>query len=811
MNYHLHSLFRILLQDKVYSAINMAGLALGIACFIILALYLRHDLSYDSYHSKRDRIYRVEFEWSSSTSTSFGATSSRGLGPLLARIYPEVEEQAHFRKVPEGRVLLTRDELSNYEEGFYIGDNSVFRIFDFDILYGDPGTALTEPNTLAINESLARRYFGVGNPVGKKLLVNGESYAVALVFADLPDSSHLKYGGLIANAGDLVPKNVSMWSVGDGFTYVLLREGNENLGFRQILPNFFEDHMAANTRAGGYSAKLFIDPLADVHLYSTTTADLPRGNVAYLYAFSAVAFFVLLVACINYVNLATSRASKRSKEISMRKILGASRTQLITQYLSESLVFSLLALFVAIILVKFLLHFAVVDGLFGKQLELNLWGSGMTWLALLALGLGIGLLAGLYPAIYLSTMGTQAIAHKQYKTGDARLREALVLVQFTVSISVIAATLLMYLQMRYVDSKPLGFAKENRLSVDVYGVDAIERLPTMMNELKKQPNILGVSRIVDTPWKNPSGAAIEIPEGDGLRSMEVSLTQIDGNFLDTMNIALLTGRNLGDQRDKPAATERCAEMNVLVNQSLVQRSPWQDENDAAGKFFKISCNRFNVVGVVKDFHFNDLHRAIGPFFMVIDPLNFTNMNELAKRRAHRKLLVNIAGDDLPRTLSFLQETLRDLNPNRPVELKFVDETVNDLYLSDQRQMRLIGIFAVICVVISCLGLFGLTAFTTQKRTKEIGIRKTLGATAWQLILMLFKKISLLIVVGALIASFVAYFGIQFWLEGFYYRDDINFLVFPLATIAAVLVAFITVALQACKTALANPSQSLRYE
>ena len=805
MNQIVKAPLRALSQDKVYSAINVIGLALGIACFIVLILYLRHDLTFDTHHDKRDRIYRVAFEWSYSAGTTLSATSSYGLGPLLKRSYPEIEDYVRFLKLADNRVLVEHESLAQYEQNIYVGDNSTFSVFDIDIVNGNAEKAITEPNTVAISQSMAARYFGSLNPVGKTIKLNDNNYRIDLVFADLPDNSHLKFQAIITSVGKTEDAQRNMWSVGDGFTYVLLHRGNENLGTHYVHPNFFDDHMASTTRDGGYFAKLLLEPLSDIHLYSTASSDLPRGNIAYLYAFGAAAVFVLLVAVINYVNLATARASKRSKEIGMRKVLGASRQTLVASYLLESLVFSLLALLLAIGLVESLFKFTPIAGLLGKQLQLNLWTSPGTWLILTTLGLGTGLLAGIYPAIYLSALGHRANTVKQ-NASKGLLREGLVLLQFTVSISVIAGTLLMLQQMRYINSKPLGFAKENRLSATIYTADAIERLPALMQEMRRRTDILQVSQVYSSPWEESLNGAIEVPRGDTLHSMEVYYSRVDENFLDTMQIDLLAGRNLDPGRD--GFDQERNSISVLVNRVLADEAEW---SDPVGESFKIGNRQFNVVGLVEDFHFTNFHQAITPYFLVLDQFTTATMNEDQRRNASKGLLFNITDANIPATLKYIEDMLYDLNPNRPPEIQFLDDTLNNLYVNDQRQMRLIGIFATICIAIACLGLFGLTAFTTQTRTKEIGIRKTLGAGALQLILMLFKRISVLVIVGAVIASAIAFYGIQFWLDSFYYRDQINPLVFPLATAGALAVAFVTVALQANKTVQANPCESLRYE
>uniref|UniRef100_A0A486XPC3 ABC transporter, permease protein n=1 Tax=Rheinheimera sp. BAL341 TaxID=1708203 RepID=A0A486XPC3_9GAMM len=794
---------RILGKDKVYTAINMTGLALGVACFTILSLYLVHDLTYDKHHANQSRIYRVNFEWSSSTSSTLSATSSAALGPLLSRTLSDVESYVHFRKLPREQALIQLDRVSYYEDDIYVADDNVFDIFDFEIVAGNRADALTNPNTIVVNRSFAKRYFGEHNPVGQTIMVDGISHKISLVFEDLKDNSHFKYQALIANAGNQIRDNNTLWSLGDGFTYVLLSKGNESLGYHRIFEDFFEKHMTSITRSsGGYYVKLFLEPLADIHLYSTAESDLPRGQFSYIYAFATVALFMLLVACINYINLATAQAAKRNKEISIRKILGASRGQLMLKFMIESMIFAFSALIIGILVVQLVLNFSGLESLIGKELELDITNP-LTWVYFLLFGLGLGLVSGVYPAIYLSTM---AVSQSSLKSSGGKFRQLLVLLQFTVSISIIIVTLLMFSQVQYMSEKSLGFEKYNRINIDLFGADIIEKLPTLQNEIKKYPGDLQTAKAIRVPWYRSYNDAVEVSHNGQIYSIEVSDTNVGENFLSLMGMTLLAGRDLEPQRDRFSSENNTG--NVLVNEAFLKATPW---NDALGKSFKIGKRNYNIVGVVKDFHFQDFHHAIRPFVLHPYYPDFADYSDELRANERAQFLVKLDEDKLTDSYKFIEDTFTRFEPNRPFSAKFVDETINDLYVDDRRLMVLIGIFACISVVISCLGLFGLTAFTTERKAKEISVRKILGATPGQLIFMLFKQTLILVVIGALVASFASYFGIQVWLREFKYYSELNFVVFPASAIFTLVVAFVTVYFQANKALNASPVEAIRND
>jgi putative ABC transport system permease protein len=516
----------------------------------------------------------------------------------------------------------------------------------------------------------------------------------------------------------------------------------------------------------------------------------------YLYAFAAVAAFILGIACINYVNLATARAAQRTRAIGLRKILGAGRASLIAQFLGESVLFALLATILGVILVEVLLPLPAVSALFGKTLTLDLFGRPMLGLGVLAFGLCVGLLAGLYPALYLSSFMPLSALAGRYQPGGLRLREALVFIQFAISIGVIASTLLMGEQMRFIANKGLGFDKENRVLLTLRKPDLVEREAFVATELEKLPGVLGVATsltIMGRDMPNVTGKA-ENSEGV-MTDLGFNLLPVGDDFIPVMGIEVVQGRDFSRRllTDVGAA--------YIVNETFVRTMGWDDPLGKRIGIGTIGMNAGPVIGVVKDFNFKSLRTNIEPIAMLRSP----------SQGGERLMVVSIAPEGIRETLQHVQKLFAELDPVHPFEYTFLDEELDRLYVSEERLMRLISIFAAICIFVACLGLFGLAASATQQRTKEIGVRKVLGASTLGIILLLARRVLLLIVASAAVASIVTWFAMQEWISGFAYRAALNPAYLLLAALGAGAVALLTIALQSWRTAHGDPVEALRYE
>jgi len=813
-NSEIKAAVRTLYREKSYAIINLSGLSLAIACCLILGLYLRSELTYDQHNVRHRQIFRVVNEFTASGSPESLAYTSPALGPMLKQNYPEILEYVRFRPAsqPQQTLIKVADKAFYWDQVWY-ADANVFDVFTHKIIYGDPKTALKDPASAAVSESFAKKYFGDINPIGKTIqpdLVPQIPRKITLVFRDLPENTHLKYDALFPESTNL-PAGINpqqlLFSV-NWMTYLLMPENYNIRDYKAISASFYAKFMEVQGKAINMTWKSWLQPLADIHLHSDVHYDLPTGNRYYIYGFAAVAVFILLVACINYINLAIARAAKRAKEIAMRKILGIPRMLLMIRFLGESILFSLIALLVGAALVELVLRLTPLNDLLGKPLALGLMDDPVLLLWMLGLSLVAGVLSGLYPAIYLASIAPLSALAGAARGGRGSffIREVLVLLQFTVSVIVIACTLLMAMQMRYISRKPLGFETQNRVLINMRGLDVIEKYPIIKNELLKNSRILGVtasSGTIGTGSGIPLNAmGVENNKGT-METVGFNHIEVADNFMEVMGIKLLSGRDFSQRLLTDMGT------SLVVNESMVTNRGWQ--NPVGKRFQGLGVQGSKVIGVAKDFHVKSLHIPVAPFVMRRFTDDFQSIPAAARPAMQRVLIVHIAGADVPQTLKFIQDKFAAYDPKHPFEYAFLDDSISKLYISEARLMKMIGIFSGICIFISCLGLFGLAAFTTEQRSKEIGIRKVLGASAFQIILMLSRKVLWLVLAGSMVASIVAYYTIDEWLSGFAYQVPINPLVFVFSAVVVIAVAYITIALQSYKTARSHPALMMRYE
>ena len=799
---------RMLAREKLYALLNISGLALGLACCLMLGLYLWSELTYDRHHVNHERIFRVasQIKYGDGRSADL-AISGSALGLMLAEEHPDYfKSYVRFRDVsrPEP-VLLRHEDERAYWDDVYLADANVFEVFTHEIIHGDPRTALTEPKSIAISGRVAQRYFGNDNPIGRTLMADdGTALTVRLVFEELPENTHLRYDALVAykGAGAEIPTDITsrlqrLLDFGNfEYTYVVLADGADPREYARMSEAFNEKYIKMMLQMANVEWKSWLEPIADIHLNAELDYDLPHGNRLYLYAFAAVAVFILCVACINYVNLATARASQRARAIGLRKILGAGRGSLMAQFLGESVLFALLATVLGVILVEVLLSLPAVAALFGKTLALDLFGRPLLALGVLGFGVLVGLLAGLYPAVYLSSFMPLTALTGRYRPGGLRLREALVFVQFAISIGVIACTLLMGQQMRYIASKGLGFEKENRVLVTLRGRELVERESVVAAELEKHKGVVGVATSTAIMGRDMGQVTGKVENNEGaMTDFGFNIMWVGDDFIPVMGIELAQGRDFS----RRLLTDVGA--TYIVNETFVRKMGW---DEPLGKRMGIGMPGMSqgpVIGVVKDFNFESLRSNIEPFVML----------RQGSDGGQRLMIISIAPEGIRETLQHIRNLFAELDPTHPFEYTFLDEELDQLYVSEARLMRLIGIFAGICILVACLGLFGLAASATEQRTKEIGIRKVLGASTFSIILLLARRVLVLIAAGALLASIVAWLAMQEWLSGFAYRAALNPLYLLLAALGAGAIALLTMALQSWRTARGDPVQALRYE
>lgn len=813
IKHNLKIVGRNLYREASYSLINITGLSLGITCCIILVLYLKSELTHDQHFSKHERIYRVSSQLNSGENTNLFAETSYALGPLMAAESAQIESFVRFSMNNKGYSVFDYQGNAVRWNDVAMTDPNIFEVFSHDIVFGNPETALTQPQSMAVSQTFARTYFGDENPVGKTIKGELTDFVITLVFADLPDNTHLKYDVLIAyqelssSRFKPVDDNDSRWSLWytrSDYTYLLMPQGYDHKAFDHISDPFFEKYMADHPDRYNSKVDFLLEPLDEIHLSSQAQRDRPHGNRFYIAGFTGIAIFVLLVACINYMNLSTARFSKRTKGIVIPKVLGAQRHQLIFQLLTESFVFVLIALVLGLGLSYVVINYTALSDLLNKSLQLDSLFQPEALVVLVAGAVIMSAASGLYPAITLSRFSLI----RSTKTNTTEVRQGLVFVQFLVSICVISCTILMYNQMRFVKEKSLGFEKENKLVLTVQGAGSIEKIPVLINELKQHSNVVDATVSLNQLGRVTSFEQAEIENNEGVFvSQSYNWFYIDQDFVNTMGIELISGRNF----DETIPTD--ANHAILVNETLVKKMGWKEP---LGKRLRYQAGEeaSYVVGVMKDFHFQGLqHEVESMIFWLPAPEDFNSdyWTSRNKKLVTRMLTVNISGNNVPETLGYIEDKWKAFDNEHPFEFQFLDDSLDRQYSADIKQMSLIGIFAGLCILISCLGLFGLTAFTIEQRTKEIGIRKTLGASSVQIVGLLLKNVFVIVAIAAVVASAMSYIIMEQWLQGFYYKDNINLIAFVLAAASAFVIAFLTMSTQSFKTAQANPVKALRHE
>lgn len=806
---------RKLMKERLYAVVNILSLGLGISSFLIIALYLRSELTYDQHFSRHKEIYRITTHFSlSNGDTSNFALSQEGLGPLLVQSHPELGSYIRFKSSTQN-VLSYEDKQFGWDDIYYVDEN-LFDIFEHEILAGDTETALDDINSIAISESFARTYFGNEDPIGKTLQSDGYSHRVTMVFADLPENTHLKYSALYPyrSLATLTPDYEANYVRGlmgvNVFTYLIVNPSFVPQSFDGIITQFVEQYMEERLIRVGETFNARITPLVDIHFGPSFQRDRPKGNISYTYGLTAVAIFILLIACINYINLATARATNRSKEIGMRKVVGASRQQLISQFLAESLIFTIASLMLGIVITTIVLNFTPMTQLMDKNELLIGLVEPKIFFGLIALTLSVTILSGLYPAFYLSAISPKAALTKvsnSWRNGFS-IRQLLVFTQLAMSIGVIVCSVLMSKQMSFVAEKPIGFNKANQVLIDLRGVDVIKAIPILRRELIADPNIIDVADTAMVPGFGNGINVVPVENNEGvIRQVQVDSILVGAHYLETLGIEVVAGRGFSVDRDSGA------NIVMMANETMVRMMGW--ENPIGKQIGDSPDFQALIIGVAKDFHYTPLNNKIGPLLIQLINDDRSSVAPQSRGVQQRTIIVNITGINVPETLALIEQKVRMISPGQLFTPTFLDERLGELYHSETSLMKLTVLFSGICVLISSMGLFGLAAFITQQRTREIGVRKILGASTSQIIVLLCRNILILIVAASIPAFLISHLVMNIWLERFAYRFQPTALQalapYVMALILVAAVGLITVVSQSLKTAMANPVDALRYE
>jgi len=798
--------FRNLIKHKAYSAINISGLAIGIACCMIILLYIRNELSYDKFHKNAGQIFRITAKIEFENRIYETTQSPAPMAPALVRDFPEVLNAVRIYRISWHRNFLRYKDKLFYEDRFFYADPSFFEIFSFPLIQGNPETALKEQSSLVITEKAARKYFGDDDPLEKILtLNNSEDYKVTGVLRNIPQNSHFKFEFLASLSPEIVNASWS-WQANNYKTYILLRKDSSSQELEKKLPSFGEKYLAGEIESldPEYQKEIkrikpvftyYLQPLTGIHFHSHLLDEFEaNSDITNIYIFSFLAFLILLIACVNFMNLSTARSTMRAKEVGLRKVIGARRSQLIKQFLGESFIVTTLAALISVVLLEVFLPY--FNNIAGTQIKFSFIHNPSALFMILGIVLSVGLISGSYPAFFISSFIPIKVLKGTLATGrnGFLFRSLFVVFQFAVSIGMIFGFLIVKEQLNFIRNRKLGFNRDNMVVVSLPDGVSRQKYEIIKIEFLKNPQVIhtaassyvpGGERISDNPF---------IPEGFRRdQALGCQTLKVDHDFIETYGIELAEGRDFSKNiiSDKTEA--------FVVNEAFVRRLGWKT---AVGKRIEwdYSVNRKGmIVGVIRDFHFMSLHQKIEPLVLHIYEREFNYLSVLVRTQ------------NISETINLLRNAWSKVRPNIPFEYYFLDDNFNSLYKSEQKLSQIFNYFSLFAIFVACLGLFGLASFHTERRTKEIGIRKVLGASVTNITVMLSKEFTKWVLVANIIAWPVAYYAMSRWLQSFAYRISIGPGIFVFSAAVALLIAMLTVSSQAIKAAIANPAKALRYE
>lgn len=775
---YLKIALRNIRKHKGYSLINIAGLSIGMACCILILLWVQHEISYNRFHRNADNIYRIYTDFHYDRGVRQFSNIPQPVGPEFQKTVPEINLAV---RLLDGAATVKHGADIFYEKEILYVDPSFFEVFTFPFIRGDSQTSFTEPHSALITESMAKKYFGDKDPIGEVLTMDQEHQVkVTGIIKDAPDNSSIRFDFLIPYSYlDAIGYDTKKWDSWNCQTYVLL---SKNVTAQQVVqkiqgyPKTFHPDEEAYFR---------LQSLKHIRLYTLSGA---MGSIKYVYILSVIALFILVIACINFMNLATARSAKRAREVGLRKVVGARRAQIIRQFYGESLVMTITALGFALALAEALLPF--FNRVSGKNLNLDFSGNFVIYLTLIGIALFTGIISGSYPAIYLSSFLPTKVLKSSFhsRSGNSTFRKVLVVFQFSLSIMLIISTAVVYSQLKYIQNKDLGFDKENLIYVGMDDERIVRNFDAIKIEMLQDPSIVKVTRTFQIPSYNRFSSDAEWEGKNPSQDILFNISVVDPDYLDTMKLELVEGRNFS--RDLSTDT-----FNYILNEEAVNQ---MGIDSPVGKWLECG-EKGEIIGVVKNYHYMPFTYEIQPLILHYNPPLF------------RYAMIRISGMNVPQTIGFLEKLWGRFAPEYPFGYHFLNEDYDLIYQNERRMSEIFRYFTLLAVFISCLGLFGLASFMAEQRTKEIGIRKVLGATVSGITILLSKEFTKWVLAANVIAWPIAYFAISKWLKGFAYRADISLLTFILAGALALFIAVLTVGYQAIKAAVADPVDALRYE
>jgi putative ABC transport system permease protein len=777
---------RHILKHFGYSILNILGLTLGITSALFLVIYIADEVSYDRYHEKADRIYRVSSSIKEPDDKFTWIVAQIPFGPQVVKDYPEVQSSVRFINMP--RALYKFEDKEFNEENFFYVDSTLFDIFTYKVIKGEVKSALLSPKKIILTEKIANKYFGKSDPIGKTLTTGTDTYEVTGVIEDVPTNSHFRFDALAARNN--LPKDIGNWGNFGVFTYLLFPENFDVKAFETKMKGMYDAYMKTIFEPLKIDITYHLEPITRIHLYSKNSGEpQPTGSITYVYIFGIVAVFLILIAAMNYMNLATARSTRRAREVGLRKVVGSRRGPLVFQFLSESMVFTLVSLLISIVLIMILLP--KFNQLAAKSFNLQILYSPVVMLTLLAVVIIVGIFGGSYPAFFLSRFSPVTVLKGVITQGSAGslFRKILVIIQFSISVIMIICTLVVYKQLNYLKNMDQGFDQKNVVGLQLNG-QMVRKYPVLKQVLSENQNIKFVTS-TNTEVGQGSGKVIFKVETDqGMIDRGVNFAVVDHDFVDALGIKMLQGRDF--QQDMPSDTLT----GVVVNETFVKRMGWAEP---VGKKVTLG-NAINgrVIGVMQDYHQTGMYNAIESLMLLWRPLN-------------NVVYIKLSGADTPQTLGFIESKWKEIFPDQPFVYTYLTDRFKGQFEADEKRGLIFTIFTVLAILIACLGLFGLASYMVEQRTKEIGIRKVFGANEKTILGLISRDFLLLVSIGIFIAVPVSYYFMSNWLKDYVYKTNIGVPLLVISAFLTILITFITISYKAYQAAIMNPAQALKTE
>jgi len=779
---------RHMMKHPGYSFLNVLGLTLGITSALFLLIYVSDEVSYDRYHEKADRIYRVSSKITETDDQFTWIVAQIPFGPQVAQDYPEVEAYVRFINMP--RALYKYEDREFNEENFFYADTALFDIFTYKVIKGDARSALLQPNKIVLTETVAARYFGEADPVGKTLTAGDRAFEVTGVIEDVPFNSHFRFEALASRSN--LPEQIGSWGNFGVFTYLLFPEGLDVKAFEKKMQGMYAAYMEPIFGPVNVKIEYILEPIKEIHLYSTKAGEPePTGSITYVYIFAIVAIFLVLIAAMNYMNLATARSASRAREVGLRKVVGSHRSLLVMQFLSESILFTVIALVISIVLLMALLP--KFNLLAGKSFDLNVLYSPVVVVGIVAVIILVGIIGGSYPAFFLSRFSPVTVLKGEITQGSAGslFRKILVVIQFTVSVIMIVCTLVVFRQLNHLKTMDQGFDQENVLSLDLNGPMA-RKYPVLKQALLENPNVLYVSSTSSRVGEGSGKLLFNVETDQGMTQRGINFAIVDHDFVEALGIKIVNGREF--EADMPSDTLS----GVIVNETFVKRMGWSEPIGKKIEAGDENTLRARVVGVMQDYHQTGMYNEIESLL-------------LAYRTINNIVYIKISDENTEQALSHIESSWKEVFPDQPYTYTFLSERFNMQFEADEKRGLIFTLFTILAIIIACLGLFGLASYTVERRTREIGIRKVFGASERTIMKLVTREFLILSLISIVLAIPVAYYFMSNWLENYVYRTDIGIFLLIIAGLLALVITFATISYKAYQAAVTNPADSIKTE